>query len=219
MSELLRDIEDDIRRERYDRLWHSFGKVMVGVSLLVILVTIAVVIWQNHTRTHAMEKTSQFIKGIDRLNIEDYKGAIAVFDALSEDSSSRYYPLAQLRRAQAQFALSDHDGAYATYRSLSERDPVFGALAGLMLPVTAQDLASPRPGSAFFYTQSEARAWQLLKLDRKEEAVVQFLALYHDSDTPYSMRSRVGEALQYLAPERLRMEDGGQEPEAVKHAE
>jgi hypothetical protein len=203
MSELFKELQDDIRRERYDKLWHSFGRVMVVVSLVVIAATIATVIWQNHVQSKAMEKTSEFIKGIDRLNIEDYKGAVPVFDKLASDTSSSYYGLAMLRKAQAQNALSDHENAYKTYHELAEHDPVFGALARMMLPPVAGDVPKPMAKSVFFYAQSEMRGWRLLEAGKKDNAIAQFMALYRDKKTPSSMRGRVTEALQYLAPERL----------------
>lgn len=206
-NELFREIEEDIKRERWDKLWHSFGKVMVGVSLIIILITIGVVIWQNHTQSKAMEKTSEFIKGIDRLNIENYKGAVPVFEKLSEDMDSSYYGLSLLRKAQAQNALSDHEGAYKTYKALAEHDHVFGELARMMLPPEGKDVPKPRIGAPFFYAQSEARAWQLLHVGSNENAIAQFLALYRDKDTPFSMRNRVTEVLQYLAPDRLQKEN------------
>lgn len=207
MSELFREIEDDIKRERYDKLWNSFGKLMVFVSIGVIAATIAVVVWQNYTQARAMEKTGDFIKGIDRLNIEDYKGAIGIFDKLSEDDSSSYYGLSLLRKAQAQTAISDGEGALKTYKTLVESDPVFGQLARLMLPAKGTDVEKPRNGAPFFYVQSEARAWQLLKLGEKDNAVAQFLAILRDQRTPFSMRSRVRESLQHLAPDKLAKED------------
>ena len=47
MNELVREIEEDIRQERIDRLWRSFGKGMVGLSIAVILTTVAVVMVQT----------------------------------------------------------------------------------------------------------------------------------------------------------------------------
>jgi hypothetical protein len=202
MSELLREIEEDIRRERFDRLWHSFGKLMVGVSVAIILVTICVVVIQGHKQTKAMEKTSQFIKGIDRINIEDYKGAIPVFAELAGEPGSSYYGLAMLRKAQAHNGLSDHEEARKTYKALADNDPVFGALARLALggDTAAQE---PAPGSPFYHTQSESKAWSLLQQGKKDEAVAQFLALYNDPLAPYTMRERVTEVLQHMAPEKL----------------
>ncbi|NBO19192.1 MAG: hypothetical protein EBV03_08230 [Proteobacteria bacterium] len=203
MNELLRELEDDIRRERFDKLWHSFGKMMVWVSLGVIIVTIAVVIIQNHRQNAAMEKTTDFIRGIDRLQIEDFKGAIPVFEGLAQDESSPYYGLAMLRIAQAKQGLSDQAGAQKAYETLAEKDPVFGALASLMLPPQGGDVVKPDRKSPFYFTLAEMRGWQLLKIGKRDNAIAQFLALYQDKECPFSMRLRITEALQHLAPQRL----------------
>src|SRR5688500_15726335 len=118
MNELLREIEDDIRRERFNHLWHRFGRIMVGVSIVVVLATIAVVIMQNQKQSAAMEKTAQFIRGIDRIRIEDYKGAITIFDELAADETSPYYGLAMRQKAKAQAALGNNAEAMKTYESL-----------------------------------------------------------------------------------------------------
>lgn len=226
MNELIRELEDDIRREKFDKLWHSFGKLMVWVSLGVIGVTIAVVIWQNHRQGKSMEKTTEFIRGIDRLQIEDYKGAIPVFEALAKDEGSSYYGLAMLRVAQAKQGLSDHEGALAAYKALAGKDKVFGQLASLMLPPQDGDVVKPNRKSPFYFTQSEMRAWQLLKIGKRDNAVAQFLALYQDKDCPFSMRLRVTEALQHLAPqrlmdadERLKQQNGAAQPQPEAEAE
>lgn len=216
MSELLREIEEDIRRERFDKLWHSFGKVMVGVSLGVIFVTICVVVIQGRRQASAMEKTSQFIKGIDRMNIEDYKGAIPVFGELADGPGSPYYGLAMLRKAQAHNALSDHEEAQKTYKTLADNDPVFGSLARLMLPGSKDQPQEPAAGSPFFYTQSESKAWALLQQGKKDDAVAQFFALYQDPLAPLSMRERVTEVLQHIAPEKLAAEKPDSAPASAE---
>lgn len=201
MNELVREIEEDIRRERFDRLWHSFGKVMVGLSIAVILGTIGVVIMQDQKRSRAMESTTQLIKGIDRINIEDYKGAIPVFDALASDPSSSYYGLSMLRKAQAQDALGDREGVTKTYRQLAGNDSVFGDLAKLLLPQDDSKAIETSRDAPFYFSHSEAKGWQLMRQGRKDEAVTLFMALYQDKEAPSSMRERLSEVLQRLAPD------------------
>jgi len=207
MNELIREIEDDIRRERFDKLWKSFGKVMIGISVAIILGTIVVVVMQDHKQSQAMERTAAFIKGIDRLNIEDYKGAIQVFSDLASQNSSSYYGLSMLRKAQAEMALSEQDEAMKTYGELAQHDPLFGELATLlMIPgesKQAEPVKSATTGSPFYYTHNEWRAWQLLQQDKKDEAVSQFLTLYNDPTAPSSMHGRLSEVLHHLAPEKL----------------
>ena len=206
MNELIREIEDDIRRERFDKLWYSFGKVMVGLSIVVILVTIAIQVLQYKEQSEAVERTTLFYKGIDRLNIEDYKGAIDAFSALCAKTSSPYYGLCMLRKAQAETALSDRDAAAKTYTDLSQHDAVFGKLALLLVPAgtNAQgELNKPVAGDPFYYTSGEARGWQLWKDGKKEEAVAQFLTLYNDPGIPAAMRTRLSEVLHHVAADMV----------------
>ena len=215
MNELYREIEEDIRRERFDKLWHSFGKVMVYASIAIILATIVVVVFQNHTQSQAMDTTSQFMKGIDRLNIEDYKGAIPIFESVAKNGPSNYYAIAMLRKAQAEIALGNADDAKKTYSQLAERDAVFGRLA-LMLSGNEEDKKltegqSPSTTEPFYYTRTEWQAWQMLKKGKKDEAVKQFLAIYNDTTAPASMHNRIAETLRHIAPDTL----GGKMPDFI----
>jgi hypothetical protein len=203
MNELIREIEDDIRRERFEKLWHDFGKVMIGISAVVILATVVIVLMQNHRQSRAMEQTAIYIKGTDRINIEDYKGAIPIFDELARDAHSPYYGPAMLRKAQSQNALGDSAGAAKTYAELAKSGGAFSELAKMLTPDLANE---PVKSSPFYYSQSEAKGWLLLGAGKKDEAVAQFASVAKDSETPYSMRERLNEVLQHIAPDALKKE-------------
>jgi len=208
MNEILREIEEDIRRERLDRLWARFGKAMVAASIAIVAVTIVVVVVQNHRQSVAMEKTATFIKGVDRINIEDYKGAIPVFDELAQESSSSYYGLAMLRKAQAQKGLKDTAGAATTYQELASHEGHFSDLATMLAP-QKDKLIEPKKDSPFYYSQREWKGWQLMEQGKKDDAAGQFAALYEDESAPYSMRERLYEVLHQIAPEKLESETKG----------
>lgn len=207
MNELVREIEEDIRRERIDKLWNSFGKMMVGVSVAIVVFTIAFVVMQDRRLARENSMTGQMLRGVDRLNIEDYKGAIPIFEALSADPSSSYYGPAMLRKAQAQIALGQGDEAKKTYAALAAHDATFGPLGKVLSyggSVEQGDtLAQPEQDSPLYYTGSEFRAWQLLQQGKKDEAVALFLTLYKDTSAPASMHDRLLEALQHVAPGQL----------------
>ena len=212
MNELVREIEEDIRQERIDRLWRSFGKGMVGLSIAVILTTVAVVMVQDHKRNQAIDQTTQMIKGIDRMNIEDFKGAIPIFDQLASHEDSTYYEWVMLRKAQAELALGQGSETQKIYETLAKRDDVVGALAKLLHygnTASNDNVPAPNKNAPLYYTQSEFRAWQLLELGKNDQAVDQFMALWQDSGTPSSLHERVTEILQHIAPEKLVMKDKG----------
>jgi hypothetical protein len=205
MNELLRELEADIRNEKLQRLWHSFGKMMIAASIVIIVVTIGVVIWQEHEQSVAAEQTSQFIKGLDRLNVEDYRGAIAVFGAMTKDDDSPYYGMAMLRKAQAEALSGDKDAALATYQALARHDGSGHNAAfvdlGKMLAADNKTLVEPKKGSPLYYTQSEWKGWQLMQQGKKQDAAKIFLALRDDENTPATLRERMVQVLQYVAPE------------------
>lgn len=199
MNELIHEIEEDIRRERFDKLWHSFGKVMVYASIGIVVATIAYVVAHNRRQEASMEKTAAFIKGVDRIALEDYKGAIPIFDELAVNQSS-YGSLALMRKAQAQKGLLNNADAQKTYEQLSTHNDAFGQLGGMM---AGKEMGEAKKDSAFYYTQREYNGWQYLAQGKKEEAATEFLALYNDTMTPNTLRARAYETLQHVAPEKL----------------
>jgi len=201
MNELLREIEEDIRRERIDKLWNSFGKLMVIASVGIVLATVVIVMMQNTRQARQEQQTALFIKGMDRLNIADDKGAIAAFSALTDDESSPYYGMAMLRRAQAQKDSGDADGAAKTYIALSQHDAVFGELAKMLANQDAS--LEPQKTSPFYDSMSEWQGWQLVKQGKLAEAAKIFLALRDNEDAPSSLRARMDVVLQHIAPESV----------------
>ena len=205
MSELFNEIEDDLRRERLDRLSRRFGKMGVIISVVVVLGTAVSVVIKDRQRAQAMAKTSELIEGGVRFDAGDYKGAVAVFSHLADNSHSAYYGIAMLRKAEAQEAAGDKKGAAETYETLAAQDGTLNGLARLHSP--EGQVITPNPKSPFYYSQREWQGWQLLSADKKDEAATQFLALRNDPDVPYTLRNRMQDVVQQLAPEKAMSDD------------
>lgn len=201
MSELLRELQEDMRQERLQKLWNSFGKVIIGLSVSIVLATIVMVVWKNHQQSRAVERTTQLMKGTDRMKVEDYRGAIAEFDVLSE--MPPYRSLAMLQKARAEEAIGEHDKVKKTYLAVShypldDEEAAFVELSRL-LEETAD--ASPSSSSyiAFDALLRERAAWQLLGAGKKEEAAAAFASLGDDRFAPQSLRARTSIVARYLA--------------------
>ncbi len=207
MSELLREIEEDIRRERFDKIWKSIGRIAVWGSIGVIAATTVFVIWDNHARKEAEAKTSQLLKGDERLSVYDYKGASSAFSVLTDDDSSPYYGLAMLHKAEAQEQGGDVEGAEKTYAVLAKKNEgknksEFSELAALKYLKPGETIKAAKT-SPFYHTIAERNAWQLLQSDKKSEASAIFAELLGDGKTPPAMALRAKEALRVIAPEKL----------------
>lgn len=202
MNEIFREIQEDIQRERMEKLWKKFGKLMVAASVLIVATTAVVIALKNHRESVAMEATSQLIKGFDRLALEDYKGALASFDAFTQDESSPYYGIALLRKAQVLKKMNDAVAANNAYEKLAAHKDAFAGLAKMNVADPAHTV-QPDPASPFYFSEREWRAWQWLEAGKKEDAVKEFLALYKEQSAPSSQRGRMAGVLAYLAPESM----------------
>jgi len=197
MSELFKEIEDEIKQEKFEKLWRSFGRVMVWASVGLVAATVVFVLWQNNAQSTAEAKTAQLLHGVDRLQIEDYKGAVPIFSALTDEDSSPYYAIAMLRKAGAQGLSGDKEGAEKTYAALAKHDDILADIAKLKGKIG--DIA---PNSPFYHTLLEYKAWQLLADGKKADAAEIFKNLANDEKTPKTIADRAGEVLRTIAPEK-----------------
>lgn len=206
MSELFREIEEDIKRERFEKLWRSVGRFAVLGSIAVVAATTVFVVWDNYTQRQAEAKTAQLLQGLEHLNSSNYKGAIPIFSAMTDDDTSSYYPLAMLQKATAQELSGDIEGAKKTYATLVKNDAKdkseFSELTKLKT-VEKDGIIDVSKDSPFYHTLAEQNAWQLLYAGKKSEAADVFAVLVNDEQTPRSLALRASEALRIIAPEKL----------------
>jgi hypothetical protein len=198
MNELLREIEEDMRTERMQRVWQRFGKTAIHISIAIIVGTASGVAWQHWRHSVNADRTSELLKGTELLRSGKNKEAIDVFAKI--DSDTPHGHMAALGIAQAQLAEGDKDAALRTYETLgkSAGDDAFADL-GKLLSTKETDLSVATPsGSAFYASQEEMRGWQFLKAGKKEEAAAVFSALKDDMETPESIRARAHVAMEYL---------------------
>jgi hypothetical protein len=200
MNELFREIREDVRRERLRLLWRHFGKLVVGLSVTVVLATVAAVVWQDRVRGEAQAGTGLLLRGLDRMKVEDYQGAQDLFEALAGKKDSPYYGLAMLRKAEVLALSGDQEGARKTYEELSahgkgkSRD--FADLARLL---AGREPGSPAAASAFYHAALERQAWALLEKGEEKEASGIFTQLRDDGQAPFALRQRAALAAEYLA--------------------
>jgi hypothetical protein len=205
MSELWKEIEEDIRTENTERLWRNFGKTMVRVSVAVLVGTVGGVMWNNHNQSVNMERTSQFIQGTDKLATLDYKGAIAALDLVEGSMESSHGAMAALVKAHANEALEQSDAAQKIYVELSKApansgNSAFVSLAALGSGKQGEGSALPAQDVPFYFARAEQYAWQLLSQGKKDEAIAILHNLKDNGEAPRSLRLRATSAAAYLSP-------------------
>lgn len=96
-DEFLEEVENDIRQERFEKLWKTYGKHLTTGITAILVVLAAHTLWSNHkTREHA--KNSEYFTMAHQLIAEGKSDqALSVLKTISADKT--YHPLAQFTQA------------------------------------------------------------------------------------------------------------------------
>jgi hypothetical protein len=212
VSEIFNEIDEDLRREQFKKLWEKYSIFVIAAAILIIA---AVGGWRGYQYLEAKkaaEAGSAFEAAIALSEQGKKSEAEAAFGKIAADGSKGYRGLARLRAA-ADAAAADPKAAAKLYDGISA-DP--------SIAVTEQDLARIRAAGLVMETESYAdmlkrlepatgegrtfrhTARELLALSawRTNDAAAarQWLDMIgNDARTPASLRSRA-EALQALLP-------------------
>ncbi|NRG18964.1 tetratricopeptide repeat protein [Rhizobiales bacterium] len=131
MSDIFREVDEEIRRERYKSLWDRFGPYVIAVAVLIVVATAGYRGWQYWQTTAAREAGDRFIQAINLSDEDQQQEAIARLEGLS-DATGGYPLLSRMRKAtdlalsgQKEEALAEFDavaadGSYdGVYRDLA----------------------------------------------------------------------------------------------------
>jgi len=215
LSDIIREVDEELRRENWEILWKKYGKFAVAAAMALVLGTAGVVGWREYDRSQREEAGGRF--GAVITEVENTKEAAQAADLLAAyipEASGGYATLARLREAKLRADAGEPELAIALYEALAgdnSVEPVFRDLAMLYSvrmqvdsgdPVALDTRLSPlaADGSPWRYTARELQA--VLALNGGDSAAAReiFANLADDTQAPDSLRTRASEMLRALGP-------------------
>ena len=211
MSDIFQEVDEEVRRERLQKLWDQYGHYAIAVCVLIVL---AVAGWRGYQWWEAKQAAASSVKFDAATQLADadkHAEAKKAFEEIAKDGTAGYRDLARLREA-AVLAETDAKAAVAAYDTLAAdaklgqplRD-LAAVRAGLILVDTAPYEELTRrlepltgAGAPFRHTAREMLALGAWR-NNNMAAVRQWSDMVgNDVETPADIRSRV-EVLATLA--------------------
>ena len=209
MADIFREVDEDVRRDRYLLLWRRYRWLVVGAAVGVVALTAAAVGWRSLEAARRMEQGARFEAAALLAESGRYQDAARAFAALAEDTSTGYAELARLREAAMLAAAGDRAGAIAVYDRLagsSAGESLVGDLARLLAALhllddgaldDARARLAPISGGAgpwrHFARELEGlAAWQAGRADEAREILS---TLVEEAGVPAGVRDRASEML------------------------
>ena len=140
MSDIFREVEEDVRRERAKNIWKRFGAYIIAAGVLVFLGIGGWQLWQRHERQEREKLSDQFLAAQRITNPRDAANA---FVDLSRTGKGGYGLVARLAQANAMFASGQGKPAIDLYKEIAASDNgTIGSVARLRAAWASVDIST-----------------------------------------------------------------------------
>jgi len=145
VSDIIREVDEALRRENFEKLWRKYGSYALGLATLIVLGVAGYFEWQHYTENKHAERARQYEVALQLVAAAD-PGAPAALQDLAAGGDDGYTALAELQAAALKAKAGDVAGAVAIYEKMtadSALDDSFRNLALLLLALHTADTAPP----------------------------------------------------------------------------
>jgi len=212
VADIFSEVDEDLRRDKYEKLWKRYGKLMMAGAAAVVLVAAANVGWQEYSKRARLESGAAFSQAKALMDEGRNTDAAAAFAAVANNGVGEYAKIARLEEAAAVAASGDRAAAVVLYDKLAadlSGGEVFGQLAALLAAQNVLDdgdIAGARKrlepligsGKAWRYSAMEMIALAALADGDVDSARKGFKELTDDDKAPKGVRARAAEMLAAL---------------------
>jgi len=198
VSDIFREVEEDVRRERFEKIWKAYGNYIIA---LVVLVFLGIGGWQLWERQQMQErqKVSEAFMAAQR--ISNPQAAASAFADIARTAPKGYAATARLSQAAAMLA-SGQRGGIDLYKQIARDDSgLAGSVARLRAAWALADSASrtelvellrplDQPGNAWRPNAREVLAYADYRSMDTKSALAKYSQLAVDPDSPEGLRAR-----------------------------
>lgn len=230
MSDIFREIDEDLRKDDYQKIWRTYGPYAIALATLIVLATAGYQGWKAYQNSRQLEDSVLYLEGAKLLQQGLEPDAAAKFGELAESGTSGYRILALMQQAGALVAAGKPDEAVFLYEQVAEdpsHDQQFRQLATLKAAILRADADSydqmqnrigelARSNSPWRFTAIEILAYSAFRTNRLDVAKEGWRQLLDDFETPASIKERAQDLLSIVGEDVGEINSsglGGQPPE------
>jgi hypothetical protein len=200
----LREVDEAVRQDRYQKLWDRYGIYAMGAAVLVVACVAGYKGWSYWQERQAEDAGTKFSQALNMEDGADAAKAREMLQSLADSGPGGYRALARFQLAAAEAKAGEVDKAVADYDALTgdpSIDPILKGHAAIQAAALRLDKADYAEmerrlkglvdsNSAWRYSARELLGLSAYRLKDPREAERQFSALVGDEGTPPNLRER-----------------------------
>jgi hypothetical protein len=210
MSDIFQEVEEDVRRERYEQLWKKYGNYVIAGAVVLVLAVAGYQAWSAYDLSQRLQVSDKYQEAQTIAAGGDAAKAEAQFAELSKSGYSGYATLSKFNLVSTYLAQGKRDPAIALLRELTESsDEGVASVARLRLAWAEAD-ARPRAeietvlqpltvaDSPWRFAANEVLAYVELRGGSRAQAEADYLSLSQEPQATPALRQRAAAMVQYL---------------------
>ena len=211
MSDIFREIDEELRRDNLLKLWARYGRYIITAAVVALVVAGGIVAWREHQLAERRAQSTRYAGALTLARDGKEANAAKVFAAIAEEGGG-YAVLASFEEAALLAKSGDRSAAIADYDRIAatDLDPGLRGLALLLSVMQSLPEAGARQtierlapltesGNPWRPTAIELTALARLKSGDKSGALDLYKGLADDLAAPPSLRARAAEMAAALA--------------------
>lgn len=201
----LREVKEELDRERLENLWKKYGALIVAVAAVVVVAVAGFQIWNSMAKRAAQQAGAQYQQALDYVLDNKLDEAASEFSELAKSGNGGYGALAQMQYAATLREQGKTEEAQKEFEALSKREGAedlirgFASLQAAALRLGTADFTEMKnrlnplikDGGPWRFNALELLGVAAMKADKAEEARTAFEKILAEANAPPAMRQRV----------------------------
>lgn len=204
MTDIFREVEEDVRRERLQKLWKQYGDVVIAAVSVLVLGVAGYKLWQYYEVKQTLKASGEYDAALQMSQGANNAQAALVFAKIARQAPSGYAETAKLAQADALLSSGKTADAIALYKTIADKDKnELGAVARVRAAWAEADTASrgdlvtllqplADPASPWRFMVREILAYSDFRDGRTAQAESEYQSLSREAGAPANLRQRAG---------------------------
>lgn len=210
MTDIFHEIEEEVRRERYEKLWKEYGDYVIAAGAFLVIAAAGWQLWRYYEQRERLRASDEYAAAAQVLESGQSAAAAEAFGKLADSAPSGYAQVSRLQEAGALLASGRTDDALKLYKEIaSGRDEILGGVARIRGAWAIADTGSRSdieamlgpltdPSNAWNLMAREVLAYSDYRSGQIKRALAEYKSLSTDRKAPTALHERAAAMAVFL---------------------
>jgi hypothetical protein len=210
VTDIFHEVEEEVRRERYELLWKKYGDHIIAVVAVIAIAVAGYKFWQRYEAQQLLNASAQYSAAEKLAENGNGTAAAQEFASLAKSAPRGYAELARLAEAGALLGAGNRNDGLTLYKSIANSDSPLADVARVRAAWATVD-TSPRPeiqsllapllapSNAWRFAAGEIMAYADYRAGDLKQSQAEYDRLGKDTNAPSTIRARAQAMATFIA--------------------